>query len=64
MAGNTYTTSTVGLHIDNTAPSGSLASVSTYLRSTVELSGTASGSVASWAVQTAPAGTSSWSDCV
>ena len=62
MAGNTYTTSTVGLHIDNTTPSGSLASVSTYLRSTVELSGTASGSVASWAVQTAPAGTSSWSD--
>jgi RHS repeat-associated protein len=62
MAGNTYTTSTVGLPIDNTTPSGSLASVSTYLRNTVELSGTASGSVASWAVQTAPAGTSSWSD--
>jgi RHS repeat-associated protein len=62
MAGNAYTTSTVGLHIDNTTPSGSLASVSTYLGNTVELSGTASGSVASWAVQTALAGTSSWSN--
>ena len=62
MAGNTYTTATVALHIDNTAPSGSLASVSTYLRSTVEVLGTASGSVASWAVQSAPAGTSAWSD--
>ncbi len=63
-AGNTYTTSAVGMHIDNAALSGTLATVAAYIGKTVEVSGTASStgaSVASWAVQLAPTGTSSWS---
>ena len=61
--GNIYTTPTVSLGIDNTAPSGTLDSLETYVRHKVELAGSGSSTgstVASWSVQIAPAGTSSW----
>ncbi len=63
-AGNTYLTSTVGMHIDNAALSGSLDAVESVFAKTVEVEGTATSSgtgVASWALQIAPAGTNSWS---
>jgi RHS repeat-associated protein len=62
-AGNTYTTPTVSMHIDNGSLGGTLGSVEPYVGKTVELAGTASSTgaaVASWAVQATPAGTSSW----
>jgi RHS repeat-associated protein len=62
-SGNTYTTSTVSMHIDNGSLGGTLGSVEPYIGKTVELAGTASSTgpaVASWAVQATPAGTSSW----
>jgi YD repeat-containing protein len=63
-AGNTYTTPTVTMHVDNASLSGTLASLESYVDKTVDLTGTASSTgsaVASWGVQVAPAGTSSWS---
>ncbi len=63
-AGNTYTTSTVALHIDNEAVTGTLESIPAAIGGTVEVEGTASvksGSVESWQVQLAAADSSSWS---
>ena len=64
-AGNTYTTSTVHLHVDNTTPSGTLVAPAAFDSGTVELEGTGTSSgpsVASWVVQIAPAGSYSWSN--
>ncbi len=64
-AGNTHTTSTEPLQIDNTRPGGSLVEPHAFDAGTVELEGTGTasgGSVASWAVQITPAGGYSWGD--
>jgi RHS repeat-associated protein len=63
-AGNTHLTSTVGLHIDNATLGGSLDEVPSFVAKTVEVEGAATSTgagIASWALQIAPAGTSSWS---
>ncbi len=59
----TYSTPVVTTTIDNTPPSGSLAAPAQYVRGTVDVHGSASDAtsgVASWQLQIAQAGHSSW----
>src|SRR6185437_1410669 len=63
-AGNTYLTPTVSATISNTALKGTLATVASYIGKTVQLEGTATSTgpaVASWTVQRATTGSTSWS---
>jgi RHS repeat-associated protein len=63
-AGGTHTTAAAALQIDNATPSGTLAAPAGFIGKTVEPSGTASATgttVASWALQSAPAATNEWS---
>ncbi len=60
---NTYTTAAVSTTIDNTHPTGSLAAPAGYSRGTVGVHGSATDAtsgVASWQLQIAPSGQSSW----
>jgi RHS repeat-associated protein len=63
-AGNQYITASAALQIDNSTLGGTLTSLAPYVGGTVTLAGTATSTgvaIASWTVQSAPAGTSSWS---
>ncbi len=63
-AANAFTSSSVSMHVDNEGPHATLTAPAPFLAGTVQLEGTASadtGTVASWDVQIAPAGSSAWS---
>ncbi len=62
---NTASTARINILVDNTAPSGSVTAVSYIGGTAASVSGTASDSgsgVASWQLQIAPEGSSTWSD--